>query len=405
MTKKKSPIRIKGLVSFMNHVREQLSAGIPPDQVAQFRTVVRENLRAVETICRQHHITPNDLPAPSRRAYAYLKGLNLKNLPVRSEPVPNTPKEVRVTNIVSVSDYFQVELLRLARQNATWNGSDPQVKGLAQEMLGHVTAIADLCEEQGGSPVDLPVRSRRGYQWLAFLADPENLALHLTTLAKAQQIAKQKACCQGLAKAARDLPLHLEFYNTSSLFRTRVRRHDVQLVINEGFIGASSAVLKAVLCAAIGSKKHVTDAKAYAVSEEFSEITLALDLTTADLSPDTRGRVYDLAEVFERVNATYFGGALPCPRLTWNRTPTYRKMGHYNFMTDTVMLSLTLDDTRVPAHVVDYVMYHELLHKQLGVTMVNGRRYAHTPEFRAAEQAFPHYEAATAFLNKVGKGA
>ena len=80
-------------------------------------------------------------------------------------------------------------------------------------------------------------------------------------------------------------------------------------------------------------------------------------------------------------------------------------MGHYNFMTDTVMLSLTLDDARVPAYVVDYVMYHELLHKQLGVNVVNGRRYAHTPEFRSAEQAFPHYEAAVAFLNKVGKGA
>ncbi len=46
----------------------------------------------------------------------------------------------------------------------------------------------------------------------------------------------------------------------------------------------------------------------------------------------------------------------------------------------------------VPAYAVDFVMYHELLHKQLGVKVVNGRRYAHTPAFREAELAFKRYD-------------
>jgi predicted metal-dependent hydrolase len=73
-------------------------------------------------------------------------------------------------------------------------------------------------------------------------------------------------------------------------------------------------------------------------------------------------------------------------------------MGHYNAHTDTLMLSITLDAVPVPRYVIDYVMYHEMLHKQFGVSVVNGRRYAHTPEFRAAEQAFARYEEAEAYL-------
>jgi hypothetical protein len=75
-------------------------------------------------------------------------------------------------------------------------------------------------------------------------------------------------------------------------------------------------------------------------------------------------------------------------------------MGHYNARTDAVMISRTLDDPRVPPFVLDYVMYHELLHKQLGTRMANGRRQAHFAEFRTAEKQFPLFEPANAFLNE-----
>jgi predicted metal-dependent hydrolase len=78
-------------------------------------------------------------------------------------------------------------------------------------------------------------------------------------------------------------------------------------------------------------------------------------------------------------------------------------MGHYDFFRDLVMLSVTLDDPDVPDFVVDFVMYHELLHKVMGSKVVNGRRYAHTPAFREAERAFPRYEEAEAFLKATAR--
>ena len=66
------------------------------------------------------------------------------------------------------------------------------------------------------------------------------------------------------------------------------------------------------------------------------------------------------------------------------------------------MISLALDDARVPVSAIDLVMYHELLHKHLGVQVINGRHYAHTEAFRRAERQFRQYAEAQAFLAQLG---
>ena len=92
---------------------------------------------------------------------------------------------------------------------------------------------------------------------------------------------------------------------------------------------------------------------------------------------------------------------MPKPNLVWNRTLTGCKFGHYQPGTDTVMLSVSLDDPSVPASVVDYVMYHELLHKKHGITMVNGHRVLHSPSFRADERRFGDYDEAMRHLDEL----
>ena len=118
----------------------------------------------------------------------------------------------------------------------------------------------------------------------------------------------------------------------------------------------------------------------------------------------SRGAVYDLEDIFKRVNDSYFQGRMDKPILTWNKIATSTKFGHYVPSTDTLMISITLDAMDVPQYVLDQVMYHELLHKQLGIKMVNGRRMAHTSEFKARERNFKHYREAQAFLAKLSGG-
>jgi hypothetical protein len=56
-----------------------------------------------------------------------------------------------------------------------------------------------------------------------------------------------------------------------------------------------------------------------------------------------------------------------------------------------------LDQSWVPRYFVEYIVYHEMLHHVIPMPERNGRRQLHTPEFRARERAFAHFERALAW--------
>ena len=113
-----------------------------------------------------------------------------------------------------------------------------------------------------------------------------------------------------------------------------------------------------------------------------------------------KGEVYDLDEMFDSINFWYFSGKLPKPTLTWSPRNTYRILGHHDSTHDTVSISRSLDDAKVPRYVVEYVLFHEMLHIAHPTQHVNGRRYNHTAAFRRDERKFTHYHAAELWIEK-----
>jgi hypothetical protein len=111
-----------------------------------------------------------------------------------------------------------------------------------------------------------------------------------------------------------------------------------------------------------------------------------------------QGSCYDLDEMFATIDREYFGGKMLKPRLMWSGILSNRKLGHYERTRDRVVLSQMLDARHIPRYVVEFVLYHELLHKHHGIKWVNGRCLAHTPEFRRSEREFRHYQEAEFFL-------
>ncbi|MFK7961451.1 MAG: hypothetical protein AB8G96_13105 [Phycisphaerales bacterium] len=121
------------------------------------------------------------------------------------------------------------------------------------------------------------------------------------------------------------------------------------------------------------------------------------------LADEPRGRAHDLDESFERVNAEYFGGAMPRPRLTWNAEATKRLFGYYDFVGDLLMVSRTVDDADVPVFVVDFIVYHELLHKKHGLRWSGSKAHAHTPAFRADERKFARMDEAERWIKRLAR--
>ncbi len=110
------------------------------------------------------------------------------------------------------------------------------------------------------------------------------------------------------------------------------------------------------------------------------------------------GNVYDLHSVFEDLNARFFHGLLARPQMTWSQSHSRRILGHYDPAHNAIVISRIFDDLRVPRFVLDYLVYHEMLHLKHPVRLRGSRRCVHGPQFQADEKLFPRLTEAKQFL-------
>jgi predicted metal-dependent hydrolase len=118
-----------------------------------------------------------------------------------------------------------------------------------------------------------------------------------------------------------------------------------------------------------------------------------------------RGRVYDLAKLFDQLNARYFAGKLERPQLSWSPRRTRRVLGHHDHAHQTIIISSTLDHPRIPRLVVEYVLYHEMLHVKHPPRVIAGRNSYHGAQFREEERRFEGFDEALNWLEKIAAPA
>ena len=104
-----------------------------------------------------------------------------------------------------------------------------------------------------------------------------------------------------------------------------------------------------------------------------------------------------LEESFDRVNQRYFLGFVERPNLVWGK-PSKRTLGTYDFKTDTIRISRIF--TRSDPTLLDYVMFHEMLHKQNKFRVTGSRTSYHDGKFRRAEKIFKDSEKVEKDLNR-----
>ncbi len=92
-----------------------------------------------------------------------------------------------------------------------------------------------------------------------------------------------------------------------------------------------------------------------------------------------------LEKSFERVNRLLFNGIMEQPNLKIGKG--INRLGTYEYTTDTVTISQILLEN---PELMDYVMYHELLHKKHQYKNHFGRCTHHSREFLQDEKRFPN---------------
>ena len=111
-----------------------------------------------------------------------------------------------------------------------------------------------------------------------------------------------------------------------------------------------------------------------------------------------QGRFYDLHAIFDELNLRFFHGLLARPVMTWSGERARNRLGHYDPAHNAIVVSRVFDHPRVPRYVVEYIVYHEMLHLKHPVKLRGSRRCVHSAEFKADERQFPRFEDAQKVL-------
>jgi len=114
-----------------------------------------------------------------------------------------------------------------------------------------------------------------------------------------------------------------------------------------------------------------------------------------------KGEHYDLEAIFDDLNLRFFGGWLGRPNLSWAAAAAKRNLGHYDAAHNAILISRVFDRVMVPRFVLEYVLYHEMLHLRFPVRMKGSRRCVHSSEFRREERRFPQWQEAELALRRL----
>jgi hypothetical protein len=204
--------------------------------------------------------------------------------------------------------------------------------------------------------------------------------------------------------------LKVEFFAFANVNNTiRLREGRLLVRLSDLLEGAPDGVLRAIAHILLAKMYRQPIDRGYAARyrkyvgshDIVRKAHLVRQMRGRKLLRSPRGHFYDLDAVFEDLNTRFFHGLMARPRLSWSQTKTRRILGHYDPAHNAIIISRIFDHPAVPRYVLDYILYHEMLHLKHPVKLRGSRRCVHSAEFQAEEKLFPRAAQANAFLKRL----
>jgi predicted metal-dependent hydrolase len=204
--------------------------------------------------------------------------------------------------------------------------------------------------------------------------------------------------------------LKIEFFAFANVNNTiRLRNGRLLVRLSDLLEGAPEVVLRAIAHILLAKmyrrpidRGQAARYRKYVASHEIVRKThLVRQMRGRKKLRPARGHYYDLDAVFEELNTRFFHGLMARPRMSWSQTKTRRILGHYDPAHNAIVISRIFDHPAMPAFVLEYIVYHEMLHLKHPVRLRGSRRCVHSAEFQAEEKLFPRVNEANAFLKRL----
>ncbi|MFH0834787.1 MAG: hypothetical protein V1881_00395 [Candidatus Micrarchaeota archaeon] len=225
--------------------------------------------------------------------------------------------------------------------------------------------------------------------------------------------ALQEAFCSAAAILGVDAFVDARFRRRAGLGASvRLRNGKISASVSDGYAAAPRGVLVGLALSLLAkiyrrrvSSPYIDEYREFSSRESVSELHDALRRGRGRKRKESaRGVTYDLAEIMGRVRVEYadvLAGITPAS-IAWSKSRGSRILGFHDSAFSQIVLNKILDNPRVPEFVVEYVVFHELLHCKHRVLYQRGksmRRTVHSGDFKNDEKKFRFYAAANAWLS------
>lgn len=171
--------------------------------------------------------------------------------------------------------------------------------------------------------------------------------------------------------------------------------------IHKMFLQAPSNVMEALACYIRRKDKSIApEIKAF-IDHHLRKLNYSNELDKKRLV--TRGDYFDLQKIYNHLSASYFDAPLNL-QITWYGSEMKRfrsqvNLGLYSDALKLIKVHRLLDMEGIPGYVVDFIVYHEMLHYVAPPAIDDkGRSIIHTDEFRSLERRFKEYHLAEKWL-------
>jgi len=191
----------------------------------------------------------------------------------------------------------------------------------------------------------------------------------------------------------------------------RIRNGVFHVRVSDMLAGAPDSVVKALyeilLCRTFRIKEDSRTAVAYnsyLASEEFRDRCSTIADTgchSERRKTGKRRKSTELRRRFDLINRDYFQGELEPLDLFWIDRRSTKILGQYVAHRDEILINSKLDHPLVPQSVIDFVLYHEMLHTVIQPRISKtGRKLVHHRSFRREERRFRNFKFANDFIRE-----
>ena len=195
-------------------------------------------------------------------------------------------------------------------------------------------------------------------------------------------------------KTTLSLSLKLNENTSTYLSVTSKKQKTLRLSLHKWFLNADDKTCDAVIRYSLFREKRALQhlkvfTHKYFVKADQSHLLVGKKLKT-------QGKVYNLQEMYERLNRRFFQSSLNLS-ITWFKKPRYKNYscityGSYQHTLRLIRMNEIIDDEKVPFYFVEFILYHEMLHA-ICESQVSpyGKICVHTRKFKELEKKYPFY--------------